>query len=299
MDLIDKGILTDLEENCRLSYQTLSNRYGVSANAIKKRIDNLIEEGVIERFDVVLSYAMIDADYVVAIAQTDGTLFDDKTFDGLGENPMISVVLPLASGDIMVDGDCVGTDGIGELGNLLRVQPGVADVEIHPILINRGKKKDLTNLDLKVLKMLVKNPRSPISEIARQTGLTSKRVRGIINRLVDGEVIRFTIWRNINTGQSVVFSLKVSWNENITGYEEIIDRLRKSYPLEFWYPSVSAIHPTMFCVFVVEHIRDIEEVMRRVHSFRGVVSVRSMLFFTERIYDSLRSARLKELIGGV
>ncbi|MHA2211928.1 MAG: winged helix-turn-helix transcriptional regulator [Candidatus Thorarchaeota archaeon] len=224
MDLIDKGILFDLEENCRVSYQALSDRHGVSANAIKKRIAKLIEEGVIERFEVVLSYAMVDADLVIAVTQTDGTLISDQTLDTLGRSPMISVILPLTSGNIMIDSDCVGTKGISELGNLLRVQPGVVDVEIHPILVKRGKKAKLSNLDLRILKELVNNPRMPVTEIARQTGLTSKRVRGVIKRLVEGEVIRFTIWRNINTGQSTVFSLRISWDDNFTNHPEIVGR---------------------------------------------------------------------------
>ncbi|MHA1959246.1 MAG: Lrp/AsnC family transcriptional regulator [Candidatus Thorarchaeota archaeon] len=299
MDLIDKGILFDLEENCRVSYQALSDRHGVSANAIKKRIAKLIEEGVIERFEVVLSYAMVDADLVIAVTQTDGTLISDQTLDTLGRSPMISVILPLTSGNIMIDSDCVGTKGISELGNLLRVQPGVVDVEIHPILVKRGKKAKLSNLDLRILKELVNNPRMPVTEIARQTGLTSKRVRGVIKRLVEGEVIRFTIWRNINTGQSTVFSLRISWDDNFTNHQEIVGRLEEDYPLEFWYPAVSAIEPTMFCVFVVNHVRDVERVMHEVHGIPGVVSVKSMLFFPERIYDSLRSAKLKELTSRI
>ena len=73
MDEMDKVILLGLSMNCRVSYQSLARKLGVSSNAIKKRVDHLIGTGVIERFGVELSLEMFEGDMALCILETDGT----------------------------------------------------------------------------------------------------------------------------------------------------------------------------------------------------------------------------------
>jgi len=52
LDGIDKKILDNLEKDSRISYTTLAKKLDISDVAVKKRIDKLIEQGVIERFSI-------------------------------------------------------------------------------------------------------------------------------------------------------------------------------------------------------------------------------------------------------
>ena len=52
LDEIDEMILDNLEKDARISYTTLAKKLGISDVAVKKRIDKLIEQGVIERFSI-------------------------------------------------------------------------------------------------------------------------------------------------------------------------------------------------------------------------------------------------------
>ncbi|MHA2425196.1 MAG: Lrp/AsnC family transcriptional regulator, partial [Candidatus Thorarchaeota archaeon] len=72
MDAIDKSILMALDQNCRLSYEALARDLGVSANAIRKRITNLIESRVITDFVVLFSAAMTGAESLFLQIETDG-----------------------------------------------------------------------------------------------------------------------------------------------------------------------------------------------------------------------------------
>ena len=51
LDLLDKQIILALNVNCRTSYQALAHELGLSVNAVKKRINKLIETGVILEFN--------------------------------------------------------------------------------------------------------------------------------------------------------------------------------------------------------------------------------------------------------
>jgi Lrp/AsnC family transcriptional regulator for asnA, asnC and gidA len=52
LDEIDRKILSHLEKDSRVSYTTLAKKLDISDVAIKKRIDKLIENGIIERFSI-------------------------------------------------------------------------------------------------------------------------------------------------------------------------------------------------------------------------------------------------------
>ncbi|GIM45131.1 putative HTH-type transcriptional regulator YwrC [Collibacillus ludicampi] len=55
LDEIDRSILEALHENSRISYTDLGKQIGLSRVAVQSRISALIEEGVIERFTVVIN----------------------------------------------------------------------------------------------------------------------------------------------------------------------------------------------------------------------------------------------------
>jgi len=52
LDELDKKILDHLEKDSRVSYTALAKKLDISDVAIKKRIDKLIDNGVIERFSI-------------------------------------------------------------------------------------------------------------------------------------------------------------------------------------------------------------------------------------------------------
>lgn len=55
IDAIDRNILNLLREDGRMSYVDLGKKLGLSRVAIRDRINNLIENGVIENFTVIIN----------------------------------------------------------------------------------------------------------------------------------------------------------------------------------------------------------------------------------------------------
>ncbi|MHA2134716.1 MAG: Lrp/AsnC family transcriptional regulator [Candidatus Thorarchaeota archaeon] len=45
MDRIDRTILSELCNNCRITYESLAKKTKLSANAVKNRVHHLIESG--------------------------------------------------------------------------------------------------------------------------------------------------------------------------------------------------------------------------------------------------------------
>ncbi len=55
MDELDLKLLDDLLNDSRVSYAELGRKYNLSRVCIRERINNLVEEGVIEKFTIVVN----------------------------------------------------------------------------------------------------------------------------------------------------------------------------------------------------------------------------------------------------
>lgn len=56
IDILDMKIIKSLQENARKTYRQIAKETGVSEATVKNRINKLIQEGVIQRFTIVLDY---------------------------------------------------------------------------------------------------------------------------------------------------------------------------------------------------------------------------------------------------
>ena len=52
MDNLDFGILDLLRQNARAGYGDIGQRVGLSASAVKRRVDRLVADGVIRSFTI-------------------------------------------------------------------------------------------------------------------------------------------------------------------------------------------------------------------------------------------------------
>jgi DNA-binding Lrp family transcriptional regulator len=178
----------------------------MSSTAVKKRVDKLIESGVIQQFFPQLRLEMLDADFFLAWITTDGSERDDELIDQIGNNPMVLEVARVGPRMLDVGGEVSGTTGVVELVKFLRGFECVTEVKLHilePVFptalppqhkyVYRGRKVTFTRSQLRVLKCLIEDTRMPTSEIARQTGLTPRRVRQILKEIQEGGGVLLTI----------------------------------------------------------------------------------------------------------
>ena len=72
IDEIDLKIIFALMENSRLSFSELAKSLGISRPTIKKRVEELVKNGVIEKFTVKISEKVLKRSYsAFAIVETD------------------------------------------------------------------------------------------------------------------------------------------------------------------------------------------------------------------------------------
>ncbi|MFX1576949.1 MAG: winged helix-turn-helix transcriptional regulator [Promethearchaeota archaeon] len=307
MDIVDKNIIFELSVNYRASYQAIAKKLSLSVNAIKKRIQKLNSDGIIRGGQLLPTNAMLGMEDWVAIIRTQDPIPSDAFLDSLGAHRLVGSASILTDGSILCFGSYAGAMGLQEIGTFLRQIPGVEGVEFHTILTEPGKRCELSKSDLKVLRCLHQDARMSISDMSKQTRLTPRRIRKIIGELIGengSEPNIYINWepRGGSRPSEVCFKITVQWNLNAGGYtafviiirheegtqqrSKIVKILQDYYPVKFWYAYASAFEPEIFCVFVVEHMREASEIIETIRQTSEAVSANAIYGYPTRVFRS-------------
>lgn len=284
-----------------MTFQELAMKNGISANAIKKRVKKLVAMGVIEYFNVELSLAQVDAEFLLSLVYTNGSE-DEKAFiDQIASilYPMVNYIGAASGGIYIIFASYTeGSRGLSKVGSFLRSLESVKDVEVHPLLYNLGKKVEFSKTDLMVLQQLVEDPRIAVSDISKNTGLTARRVSKIIKNLITGEAVQFNLHWNWNAGDSIAFMIRIEFDEKESNLNIVLSILNRGFPDEYLLPIISATSPIVFSMFVVSNLKAVSEItqeLRRKMPF--ITSAVTIIGKPSRSFPDIKKIKLQELIA--
>ena len=264
MDSIDKGVLVDLGRNCRVSYQEMSRKYGITANAIRRRVLLLEETGVISGYGINLSYAMFDAKPVFGWLMSDGSQDEEEFVSIIGENDAVAAASSYSDGHYALIAGHTTSEELLEFGAFLRGLEGIVDVDLFPMVGGGGGRMEFKTLHLRVLNCLLEEPRMPVVDIAEKAGLTARRVRRILQEMIESSAVYLTILPELGASQDIAYMIELRWDEKIKTFQEIIDWLYSEYPIHHWQDFVSSLEPRMFTLFATEQLTELDLIVRRI-----------------------------------
>ncbi|MGY5858339.1 MAG: winged helix-turn-helix transcriptional regulator [Candidatus Thorarchaeota archaeon] len=300
MDSIDKKILIALDANCRLSYQAIADQLGITANAIRKRFDRLIETGVIEEFVVLLQPQMVGSEYLVALVQTDGSENEEEFIEYLGANLNVvqaGQIVTSSNRLYFVHCEYTSSDGLKDLSTFFRQIDAITNLEFHTIPIQRGNEFKIKRLHLQVLKLLLENARMQVSQIATRLGITARRAGRAIQEMQDSGALWFAVRWNLSLGNNTEFYLKIKYDEKTSSNEAVDQWLRDMYPDEYWFSFCSAMEPVLFAKFVTDHFRNARDIARAVSSESFSCSVDVLLSYPVTKFPRVGMLKIQQLIA--
>lgn len=298
MDRLDKNILQDLTLNCRVTYESLADKYNLTANAIRKRVLNLIEDGVIENFWVYLSPAMISTEHAFLLLTLESPL-NEELKEQLNQIPNVILTGFFTSELCSVYADYEGNNELARLVGILSALPQVTALHTYPIIIDRGGQTKFSERDVSVLRCLVDDARMSYSEIASITEISLRAIRSIIQKFIDDESIRFSITWNPNASKKMAYMEEIKFDLKQIGHQEIVEYLDAVYGEEFCrqYCMVCSTEPVLFSVFLVDSFKRVEEISRELRKHPGVNAVKTHVPYPTKKLGGLRRKRLLELVG--
>jgi len=290
----------ELHENCRMSYQALADKFGLTANAVRGRIFRMMEIGIIDSFAVMFSMEMIDADVMFALAYTDGSEDTEESIARLGQNPMVVLVGLGAYTDgnvYTIFSQYIRSEGLNKITSFIRNSGNVVRVDVYPILYQRGGKIQLTKADLKVLKVLIEDARLPISEIAKRTGFTARRVRRILDHFLETDSIWTAVRWNLNASDYIQFLMKTTYDERAIKADELVAWLKDTYQMKYWDTYFSATSPEVFVEFVVDNLREVDQLQRSMKKADFIKAASPLLRFSESKFPWLAELHLRKMVS--
>ena len=296
MDPIEWGIILDLLRNCRTSLRSLADRYEITPNAIRKRIMNMENRGVIERYVVELSRAMMDSEVMFALLYTDKSIDDDTFADMVFEHPLVNRIHYDSFGSCIVNAEYSGSKQMSELSSFFRGLESVREVEVHTLPMQRGEKETLTNLQLRVLAPLLDDPRMRTVDIANASGLTVRRVKRTLADLIESKSVNFTIVFNPTALDASLVAYRITWDPRETSPQEIDEILREKFPYQYWHLNYSATEPLLWCDCFVESNSSSEEIVQELRKIPSVNVRNTILVYPAKKKRFVRHLALRKLV---
>jgi len=202
MDDIDLRLCQILIVNSRLPHRELAERLGLSVQAVHRRIQSLVEEGVIRTFTTRISAAYLNAVQAFLFGVPGLTSFknvverlekDDRTAYAIavsGNNIFIIALLRNVS-----ELECY----VEFVKNALSMPaPGVAlegttQFPNAPDRPSGPAKAPLTELDLRILRSLHHDSRKAVEDVSGELGVSAKTVKRHLDRMVADGAVEFGI----------------------------------------------------------------------------------------------------------
>lgn len=224
LDLVDRKILSELDKNCRIPNSLLAKKVGRSREAVKYRIQQLVEKGVIEKFQAAINPSKLgNLMFKVYLKLENLPEEKEKFFEELKANRNV-YWLGISDGAF----DCVFAmlsksihDFYDEINFLLSrwqhiiVSKYVGTMVdtiaynkkfflnetggIPKVMAGQFADNEIDELDMKVLSVLANDARIPLTELSRKAGSTIEIVRGRIAKMEEKGIIQgYRIAVNLN-----------------------------------------------------------------------------------------------------
>jgi DNA-binding Lrp family transcriptional regulator len=284
VDKIDLHIMSLLYANCRTPYRTIASTVGISANAVKTRVNKMISKGIIQKFIVMVNPAifgygkqcfLIVRNIDKIIAKEEGYIFNQLSLLGDvrfyvrqlgGDAIFVLLVRPEAE------------DKIELISTLLKP----ATVEYRFAMINPPS-MNVSISDLKIIKSLLSNARMEIADIANEASVSPRTATRRIEKMQQNQMMDFRIIRDMssmNLTGYIEFLLMVAVNKS--AYRQVIEKMyRQMQEYLINIPLNISGSEAFVALFFCLNIPTVDSIVTRVKSYGGVQGVE--LFIITRV----------------
>ena len=291
MDKLDLDILHSLLDNCRESDRQIGNNIGISGAAVNSRISKMIKNKTIEDYTIkiepsVFGYNLL---YIVVTGQdTDEILRDIEL---VGEPFLIVPVI----GGITVCGIVVKENVQQKIEIAKKLMRDAKIITIFEAE-NPGIRSDLTRTDVDIITELLKNPRSKIDELAKNTKLSTKTIGRSLQKIQNYEAIQFTlIFDPKKFGPYIPFVVMTWINGN---FNETLKLLKKEFEKSFLMkPFLSKNQIVLF--LYSNNIFELDSVTQNIRKVKGVGSAdllipKKIIFQQKWVNSAIKDAKTSQ-----
>ncbi|MFX0036643.1 MAG: AsnC family transcriptional regulator [Candidatus Hermodarchaeota archaeon] len=250
MDEIDLQIIKKLLINSRIAYRDLAEEIGLSVGAVHKRVQYLVEKGDIKTFIARPSFSALNA-IVINIGGISKLKSYDRVIEIFGENPY-TILFGISTGNYVYITAVLRS--ISEMHNVTQNLTEICKIEDPFIVIyNYPYQKvtgTLSKIDYQIIKSLNRDSRKSVSEVADETGLSSKTVSKHINDMITNNLVSFTIEFEPSQENDIV-AIFHSYIPNSTDMKDVISKIIQTISQHLLYVRTYNNNPLFLSVHIL------------------------------------------------
>ncbi len=232
MDEIDFIILKKLLENSRVTYRELGEIINMSVSAVHKRVNKLVEEGIIDGFIARPSVISLKYLWVLIFGTSSAKSMGDVSKE-LGQHESIKAIAIAGNKYFYISAYLRNISELQEFSSYVSKTAQIAEPTVG--IINTPyitEPEPLTPIDYKILRSLNKDSRKSITDITDDTGLSPKTVRKRLDRMIENNLAEFIIELRLLYKDCFVNIFHLFLNEG-TNMNSAINHINEKYSQNF------------------------------------------------------------------
>jgi DNA-binding Lrp family transcriptional regulator len=274
LDELDGKILHSLSRNCRVSYNSLGSKIGLTTKSVKARVKKMQSSGVIDTFIVKVNPLVLGySKSCLLVLRVNSKSADEKHI-----RRSLSLL-----GDILYSGHILGNISTFKLAlkkeaeeklELLVDVIGQDQLIRNQTVVFQNVREQPTYTDFKIMRCLLDNPRMEISDIAEKISMSSKTVARRLEKMIENHILDFTVQCNFKAIRGYIVSV-VSANTEKGAYRKVLERSYEDLNDSFcaYSPMLSDEQDVLYWLFFSKDMFALDSVIKRIESYPGVRKV--------------------------
>ncbi|WP_457919365.1 AsnC family transcriptional regulator [Candidatus Lokiarchaeum ossiferum] len=297
MDASDLQLSKLLLINSRQSYREMAESLGISINSVHKRVQNLIDSGIIQKFRTNISLGAFSGIQVIIFGKTSLFSLNILKRNLVRDNRYYWVTF--GAGNLVYIGAYLHS--IDELSEVVAFAKNAADlseviVGIGPSFPIPGKINDLDKTDLQIIRELQYDSRKKASEISSIIGISAKTINKRISILSEKYLVHFTIDWIPNKKSDILAYLHLTIEDDYTP-AQIESQINASYGENNVYcMQFSNLPNFLFSVWWVDSFEKLSKLRESIQSINGIKQIEINMMYDGVILETWRDKFLHDSI---
>jgi DNA-binding Lrp family transcriptional regulator len=225
--------MVELAKNCRIPYRELSDKLGISINAIHVRIKELLKKGIIYRLKAELSWSLFGTTRVL-IAGTPSLNVSkdiDEIIATLGKNKDTGHIVIAAANYMYIYGYLRSVQELDKYCAFVRrvtamERPIIGILNIPPPL--EPDCYNLSKLDYKIVYALSKDPRRNLTDVAEELSVSVKTVRRRLEKMVIEKTIFLGLYDDHTASGDIIARFHLTYADGVEK-DQVLSLLYNKY----------------------------------------------------------------------
>jgi Lrp/AsnC family leucine-responsive transcriptional regulator len=294
MDTIDMQLIMLLLANSRVSYAELAEKLNLSVNAVHKRIQLLLESGVIHKFTAKASLLITKAIvvFISGASQLPSVNQLPEKFKAQGSIYWLAI----GGGKYLYIGAYLKTlndlttlvDFIKKEGGIPEPTVGIITAPSGPLLANiKPSETTLSGLDIRIIRALKDNARKALADVADELKVSAKTIRRRLTRMIQHHLVELSLEWYPDKSNDIITLIDLHLTPDTTpGAASAF--LKKYAPALLFYWTFVNLPNTITYVVWTNNMNELQHLRENLEKEENVTSVVPNILYTGFIFDTWR-----------